>query len=295
MHVLNLIASLAVSMFVFEILTWLQRPKIRRTALDRLVLEGHASEERRRSTFDSLVVAIFPERFDPETAKTVADVTTMLKRAGYPYNTPGDFYASAIRDFGLYLTVGGGAAAMMAVFDMALVGPVLALIFIFLGLRRPYSRLKALARKRAEGMKTNMLIGMSVMETLVLSGVSPVEAAKNLAKIGGPFCNLMGLLVAQQARTDIRTAIEVVREHLPDPREMEPILFLRDLESAYSDENGRPIGQSLAALRLALHRNVIEATEARVSLVRQRSSLFGVLSVLGLILAIILPYLGVAF
>ena len=294
MTFLMFIASLAVSVFVFEILTWLQRPRIRTTALDRFVVEGNVIPQTRRSTFDALLVAIFPERFDPEKAKGYTDVVTLLKRAGYPYDTPGDFYVSAIRDFGLFLTVGGALAAAMVIFNMGLAGPAIAAIFIFLGLRRPYSRLKTLAKKRSEGMKTNMLIGMSVMETLVLSGVSPVEALKSLTKIGGPFCNLMGLLVAQQSRTDMQTAIEVVRDHLPDPTEMEPVLFLKDLESAYRDD-GRPIGQSLGALRMAIHRIVVEATEARVALVRQRSSLFGVFAVLGLILAIVLPYMGVAF
>ena len=36
----------------------------------------------------------------------------------------------------------------------------------------------------------------------------------------------------------------------------------------------------------------VELTEARAALVRQRSGLFGVLAVLGLVLAIILPFMG---
>jgi hypothetical protein len=37
---------------------------------------------------------------------------------------------------------------------------------------------------------------------------------------------------------------------------------------------------------------VVELTEARAALVRQRAGLFGVLSVLGLVLAIIAPFMG---
>jgi hypothetical protein len=37
---------------------------------------------------------------------------------------------------------------------------------------------------------------------------------------------------------------------------------------------------------------VVEMTEARAALVRQRSGLFGVLAVVGLVLAIILPFMG---
>ena len=38
--------------------------------------------------------------------------------------------------------------------------------------------------------------------------------------------------------------------------------------------------------------NVVELTETRVALVRQRAGWFGVLAVVGLILAIIAPFLG---
>ena len=39
-----------------------------------------------------------------------------------------------------------------------------------------------------------------------------------------------------------------------------------------------------------MHRSVVELTEARAALVRQRSGLFGVLAVVGLVLAIIAPF-----
>lgn len=181
------IASLAASLVAFEVLTFLQGPKRRVNILDGAIVEGSELALRKpRSALDAILVAVFPERFDPGKAKNYTDVVTLLKRAGYPYDTPGDFYVSAIRDFGLFLIVGAGVATAMAIADMTLAGVGLAFIFLFLGLRRPYTRLKTIAKKRAEGMKTNMLIGLTVLKTLITSGVSPVEAAKNLQKIGGP-------------------------------------------------------------------------------------------------------------
>jgi hypothetical protein len=41
----------------------------------------------------------------------------------------------------------------------------------------------------------------------------------------------------------------------------------------------------------ALHRTVVELTESRAALVRQRAGLFGVMAVMGLVLAIILLFL----
>ena len=61
---------------------------------------------KRRSTWDALLIAILPGRFDPDAAKNTADVISLLRRAGYPYDTPGEFYAVAIRDFSTFLLVG---------------------------------------------------------------------------------------------------------------------------------------------------------------------------------------------
>ncbi len=49
------------------------------------------------STDEALDVAILPGRFDPEQARNMAGVISLLRRAGCPYDTPGEFYAVAIR------------------------------------------------------------------------------------------------------------------------------------------------------------------------------------------------------
>ena len=166
----------------------------------------------------------------------------------------------------------------------------MALIFAFLGLRRPYVRIKTLAKKRAEAMRSNMLIGLSVLSALLSSGVAVQEALRRSASVGGPFCNLLGLLVARMEVDDFGKAIEVTRAHLPDASDIEVNLFLRDIYDFFA--NNRPVLSSVQGLQEAVHRSVVELTEAKAALVRQRAGLFGVLAVVGLILAILAPFMG---
>jgi hypothetical protein len=254
------------------------------------LIKTNALPAKRRSTWEALLLAILPGRFDPEQARNMADVVSLLRRAGYPYDTPGEFYAAAIRDFSLFLVVGGLLAGALAAMDMLPAAPVIALIFVFLGLRRPYVRLKNLAKKRAEALRNNMLIGLSVLSALLSSGVGVQEALRRAAGVGGPFCNLLGLLVARMEVEDFGKAIEVTRAHLPDLSDVEANLFLRDIQDFFA--NNRPVLSSVQGLQESVHRSVVELTEARAALVRQRSGLFGVLAVVGLVLAIIAPFMG---
>lgn len=244
----------------------------------------------KRSTWEALLIALWPARFDPDQAANMADVVGMLRRAGYPYDSPGEFYAAAMRDFAIFLTVGGLLAGAIASMNMLTAAPGIALIFIFLGLRRPYVRLKTLAKKRAEGLRNNMLIGLSVLGSLLSSGVGVQEALRRAAAVGGPFCNLLGLLVARMEVEDFTKAIEVTRAHLPDPTDVEANLFLRDIHDFFA--NNRPLLSSVQGLQESVHRSVVEITEARAALVRQRAGLFGVMAVMGLVLAIIAPFMG---
>lgn len=43
---------------------------------------------KRRSTWEALLIAVLPGRFDPDQAKNMSDVISLLRRAGYPYDTP---------------------------------------------------------------------------------------------------------------------------------------------------------------------------------------------------------------
>ena len=283
------LGALSLSILTFELMSVFQ------TAFstfggNRLMNVHTTASTKRRSTWEALLVAILPGRFDPDQARNMADVISLLRRAGYPYDTPGEFYAVAIRDFSIYLAVGGLLSGALAAMNMLTLAPVMALIFIFLGLRRPYVRLKTLAKKRAESLRNNMLIGLSVLSALLSSGVGVQEALRRTSVVGGPFCNLLGLLVARMEVEDFTKAVEVTRAHLPDPADVEANLFLRDIHDFFA--NNRPILSSVQGLQESVHRSVVETTEARAALVRQRAGLFGVMAVLGLVLAIIAPFMS---
>lgn len=285
----SFLGALSLSVLAFELISVLQNA-LSTFGSNRLMNINANTSVARRSTWEALLVAILPGRFNPDQAKNMTDVISLLRRAGYPYDTPGEFYAAAIRDFSIFLAVGGLLAGALAAMDMLVAAPAIALVFVFLGLRRPYVRLKTLAKRRAEGLRNNMLIGLSVLGSLLSSGVGVQEALRRSSTVGGPFCNLLGLLVARMEVEDFTKAIEVTRAHLPDPADVEANLFLRDIYDFFA--NNRPVLSSVQGLQESVHRSVVEATEARAALVRQRAGLFGVMAVLGLVLAIIAPFMG---
>lgn len=127
--------------------------------------------------------------------------------AGYLYDTPGDFRATAIRDFPTFLPVGGMPAGTLAAMNIIAIAPVIAMILI-----------------------------------------------------------------------------------LPDPSDVEASLFLCDIHDFFA--NNRPVLLSVQGLQESALRSVVEATEARAALVHQRAGLFGSRAVLGLVLAIISPFMG---
>jgi len=292
------LGAISAAVLVFEILTATQAAFStfgRRTRIDGAIVEADKSASvvpTRRTTWEALLIAVLPSRFDPSKAKRGADVVNLLRRSGYPYETPGAFYAAAMRTFSIYLVVAGLLAGALFFMDMVVVAPAIAAVFIFLGLRRPYAKLKVLAKKRAEAMRNNMLIGLSVFGSLLSSSVAVQDALRQTAIIGGPFCNLLGFLVARMEQEDIEGAIETTRLHLPDPDDVEANLFLQDISDHFAAQKNREIGPSVQALQAAVHRLVIESTEERVAMVRQRAGLFGFMAVLGLVLAIIAPFFG---
>jgi Flp pilus assembly protein TadB len=183
------LGALSLSVLAFELLSVFQNAF--NTFGSNRLINVSSSTPKRRSTWEALLIAILPRRFDPQQARNMTDVISLLRRAGYPYDTPGEFYAVAIRDFTLFLAMGGILAGALAALNMLAVAPVVALIFIFLGLRRPYVRLKNLAKKHAESLRNNMLIGLSVLSALLSSGVGVQEALRRTSSVGGPFCNLL--------------------------------------------------------------------------------------------------------
>ncbi len=117
------LGALSLSVLAFELLTILQ------TAFgtfggNRLMNLRSTNTTKRRSVWEALLIAILPGRFDPDQAQNTADVISLLRRAGYPYDTPGEFYAVAIRDFSIFLAVGGMLAGALAAMNILAVAPV---------------------------------------------------------------------------------------------------------------------------------------------------------------------------
>lgn len=245
------------------------------------------------TTLQAILLAVFPKRFDERQATNIMDVVGLLRRSGYVYATPGEFYAAAIRDFSQFLLVGMILAVGLVILNMPIAAAPILAIYVVLGLRRPYSRLKTAAKKRGFAMKNNMLLGLSVLESLLTVSTGSQTAFAETAKIGGPFCNLLALLSVQIEKSGPDKAVEVVTAHLPNPSDIESNLFLADVLAYYKEM--RPILSSVSALRESVHRLVLDATEERAALVRQRANLFGIFSVLGLLLALIAPYMAVSF
>lgn len=296
MRLFAFVAALCAAIVAHELITLFQvllsgrRSKV---LLTPAVDDGlHLPTQRRRTTLEAVLLTLLPQRFDPNLANS-GDVMALLRRSGYYYRNPGEFYAAAIRDFSQFLLIGGSLAVALVVLDMPLAAaPVLA-VYILLGLRRPYTRLKRIARQRDAAMKNNMLLGLSVLESLLSVSTGAQQAFTQTAQIGGPFCNLLALLSAQMTKQTPEDAIDVVKAHLPDPRDVEANLFLADV-LAYFKESRR-ILSSISALRHSVHRLVLDATEERAALVRQRANLFGILAIVGLLFALILPYMGISF
>ena len=290
MTALAFLGALSVATFSFELISALQYGFFRHSRLDGAYQNQTV---KRRSTWEAILIALFPKRFDPNEAKDMLDVVALIRRAGYPYNTPGEFYAAAIREFSKYLIVGGLMAGSLAMNGMLFAAPLFAAFYIYLGLRRPYTRLKKMAKARAETMRNNMLIALSVLESLLSSGVGVQDALRRTAAVGGTFSNLLGLLVAQMEIKDIENAVEVVMAHLPDPSDTDATLFFTDILDFF--QRSRPILTGVTALRESVHRTILELTEQRAALVRQRSGLFGVTAVIGLVLSMVMPFISNTF
>jgi hypothetical protein len=246
----------------------------------------------RRTTLEAVLLAVLPQRFDPNIADTT-DIMALLRRSGYYYANPGEFFAAAIRDFSQYFLVGVGLSVALVILGMPIAAvPVLA-VYIVLGLRRPYTRLKKIAKRRDDAMKNNMLLGLSVLESLLSVSTSAQDAFTQTAQIGGPFCNLLALLSAQISKLPPEDAVLVVKAHLPNSRDVEANLFFNDVRAYFKES--RPILSGVKALRHSVHRLVLDATEERAALVRQRANLFGIFAIVGLLFALILPYMGLSF
>lgn len=284
------------TVIVVDVLNILAR---RKPAPDRLSVDVEAGEAaiapQSTTTWTAILGGLFPQWFDPSRAKGREKVVVLIRRAGYyPYGSPAEFYAAAIHEFGKGIVK---AALVAGLFYMwgGTTGKgyfrLLALLFAFLLLwmawRRPYVNLRQAAKKRKEMMRPNMLTGLAQLESLLQAGVGVQEALRRTASIGGPFCNLLGLLVARMEVEDVGKALERMRQHVPDPTDVNMALFIQDLEDYFLRQ--RPMNKSIEALRQAVHEDIVNDTAARAAKVRRTAGLFGVLAIMGMLMSILWP------
>jgi len=113
----------------------------------------------------------------------------------------------------------------------------MAALLIYNGLRWPYGRLKNIAKQRAEAVQNNMLIAITIMESLSAAGKTAQEGAQCAAQLGGPFCAVLNSYLASLAMKpeDPDEAMEKAKSYLPDINNLDAVLFLdaiKDSEKA---------------------------------------------------------------
>ena len=288
MSVLAFLAAILMAFAVYDALTlWLHRGM--RSDLLRVVVmeeEAEALRAQPRSIWTATLGFLLPH-LEKQTLKR-ARVVDWIRRSGYtPYATPAEFYAALLRSTaqGLLLAaLGGFFIASAGLPWLALVYGLMVAIAFY---RRPRVRLRQAVERRASLMRQNMLLGLTQLGVFLQAGVSVQEALRRVGQLGGPFCNLLAFFVARLEVEDVQTALRRLEEHIPDPDDVNMRLFLQDLEGYFLHQ--RPLTRAVWALRDAVRRDIKNATLSRASQVKRRAGLYGILAVLGMLIAGILP------
>jgi hypothetical protein len=244
----------------------------------------------KRNTLEALILALWPSRFDPNRAKDRDTIEGLLRRSGYYYSTVGEFYAAALRDFVMFLILGAVFAGLMSMMKLAPLGIAMAALLIYNGLRWPYGRLKNIAKQRAEAVQNNMLVAMTIMESLVAAGKSAQEGADCASKVGGPFCAVLSAYLSSLASNPEHpdVAMEDAKSYLPDPNNLDAILFL---EAIKDSEKGRSrFLETVHVARIEAQRKILNTSAARASSIQQRAVIYGFMAAVGMVVTLVLPY-----
>lgn len=248
----------------------------------------------RRGLLGAVLAVLWPARFDP--ARAPGDLAARLRRSGYYYPTVGDYYAARVRDFGLAFVVGiflPGALAANFGLPAGLVAAPLALLFAVYGARRTDGRLRRVTARRAEALPFGMLPVLVVFRSLLAAGVDYQEALRRAAAAapeGAVFAWVVRRLLRVLEETgELRLALAEAEADLPDPADPHARGFLRAL--ALHGERGYGLLEPTDAVIRSLSRELVERTEARAAVIRQRAGLFGVFAVLGMVFSVVAPAL----
>jgi len=291
MTLLIFLLAFAGAMVALEITSLLVRPTVT-SSLTVKVGEGTVDEEPRAGAWYAVLGVVLPQWFNPDRARGRERVVDLIRRAGYhPYGSPTEFYVGAMAEFGKNIVYAAITAAVFYLLGLPhILTLVVAAVILWLAYRRPYVRLKTAAKRRAELMRPNMLAGLTELESMLEAGVGVQEALRRTAQLGGPFCNLLALLVARLEVEDAAQALRRVEQHIPDPHDTNMMLFLRDLQDYFLRQ--RPLLQSVRALRRSVHQDIVNATVSKASKVKRTAGLFGILAVIGMLASILAPVFG---
>jgi hypothetical protein len=292
MSLLIFLLALAGGIFALEVVSLLTRQRLTSPLAVQVGDTDGVDEVPQTSAWYAILGVVLPQWFNPEKARGREKVVGLIRRAGYhPYGSVNEFYVGAMAEFGKGIVEAAFLAAVLVILHLPhVVTLIVAALILWLAHRRPYTRLKEAARRRAELMRPNMLAGLAELESMLEAGVGVQEALRRTAQLGGPFCNLLGLLVARLEIENAPQALQRVRQHIPDPEDTNMILFLRDLEDYFLRQ--RPLLQSVRSLRRSVHQDIVNATVARASKVQRTAGLFGILAVIGMLISILAPVFG---
>jgi len=287
-----MIVSLVLAVLVFvAVYDFLEGLRVRRTAPDMLHLPTEAPLEDgrpRRSTWVLVFGILFPRYFDRDAVLERHHVVELIRRSGYhPYATPGAYYAALLSSFSMGLVLAALGGGLLAAIGAAPLAVPFALPVLIWAYRRPGVRLRDAVKRRAMHLRQNMLLGLSQLSVYLESGVGVQEALRRTGALGGPFCNLLAFFVARMEVEDVRTALERMRAHTPDPADTNMRLFLNDLEGYFLRQ--RPLGPAVNALRDAVRRDIRNATLERAATVKRRAVIYGIFAIIGLLLSGVAP------
>jgi Flp pilus assembly protein TadB len=240
-----------------------------------------------RGFWETWLVVLWPQRFDR--ARLPADLRTLLRRAG-PAITPDVYIGWCLRGLTLgvlaALAWGIGLGLVLGL-PFGLGGAAFALAY---GLRYPRSRLRRTVAARARALPFNMLPVLVVLRALLEAGVSLQEALERAARLEGVFAEVLQGFLARLQVQPVGQALQETAADLPDPQDPLARSFFRALELHLG--RGHRLGEPLDALIRALTRELVERTEARAALCRRQAGLYGVAAVVGMVIAIVLPAVG---
>ena len=88
MYLMVFAGAVAVVILVFELMNALTESALGgggdRLSYGPTCNEANVRAARKCTSLDALLIAVWPERFDPDHAASISDVVDMLRRAGYP-------------------------------------------------------------------------------------------------------------------------------------------------------------------------------------------------------------------